>query len=117
MKQGNQTIVKIDPAMDALITIETDKGNVVCAVLPREQIHRSVETVFNGQKTYLISNHDLAVVKTDDGTGDAVRLTGKGENEFELYSYPSVTFAGMNQTETVGIFSKITASVPKVKLG
>ena len=115
-KTGNQTIVSIKPAMDALIRIKADGGEIICAVLPREKILHSVENAFNGRKTYLISNQDLAITKAEDNATDVVRLTGKGENNFELYSYPPVKWLGVEATETVGLFAKANVSVPQREL-
>ena len=106
---GGQTVVRIEPAMDALVTVEKDGVRTIFAILPVEAIYRSVEDVINGRKTYLITNEDIVV------SGDSVRLAGKGNNHFSLHSYPPVDWKGHGVGREVGLFGKIEATVPEVK--
>ena len=106
---GKQTVVTIEPALDAVVTVEKGGKRTIFAVLPAEAIYRSVEDVLKGQKTYLITNEDLVV------NGDSVRLAGKGKNHLTLLSYPPVHWKGHGTGQQVGLFGKVEVTVPEVK--
>jgi len=109
-KRGKTTIVRVKPALDAIITIDVAGTRQTFVTIPQDAIYHSVEDVINGQKTYLISRQDIAV------DGNTVRLAGKGMNNFTLLSYPPVKWNAASKGDTeIGIFGQIEVSVPDVK--
>ncbi|MGZ0709686.1 beta-galactosidase [Coraliomargarita sp. W4R53] len=106
-KDGSLTLVSIEPSMDATVDlIASDGSRLIFSVIPAQMIRRSVEAIVNGQKMYLISEQDLVA------DGNRVRLTSLDSNEFSLLSYPSVDWQGGHSAGKVGIFERITATVP-----